>query len=132
VEWDRIVRGRGKTNVGAPQGSPLSRVIFLIWMAPIIEKMDQETRRVWPTLEMELPSYVNDLHLEVHATTREQAKSLDMMTVLNSVDRINNVMGVLLSLSCGTPKKIGWPVVTYPAMRIFGTPNKSLRNKVQY
>jgi len=32
----------------------------------------------------------------------------------------------------GTPKKIGWPVVIYPAVEIFGTPNKSLMNKVQY
>ena len=37
VEWDRKVRGRGSANVGVPQGSPLSPVIFLIWMAPIIE-----------------------------------------------------------------------------------------------
>jgi len=29
LEWDRKVRGKGKTNIGAPQGSPLSPVIFL-------------------------------------------------------------------------------------------------------
>jgi len=90
VEWDGIVRGRGRTNVGALEGSRLSPVIFPIWMAPIIEKMEQEARRVWPTLEMELPSYVDDLHLEVHTTTREEGKGLDMMTVLNSVDGIIN------------------------------------------
>ena len=33
---------------------------------------------------------------------------------------------------CGTTKKIGQPVVTYAATEIFGTPNKSLRNEVQY
>jgi len=30
MEWDRKVRGRGRTNVGAPQGSPVSPVLFLI------------------------------------------------------------------------------------------------------
>ena len=30
VEWDGIVRGKGRTNVGTPQESPISPVIFLI------------------------------------------------------------------------------------------------------
>jgi len=90
VEWDGIVRGKGRTNVGAPQGSPLSPLIFLIWMAPIIEKMEEEVRRVWPTLEIKLRSHVDDLHLGVHTTTREQARGLDVMTVLNNVDGIIN------------------------------------------
>ena len=42
-----------------------------------------------------------------------------------------HVTRVILSLSYGTPKKIGWLVVAYPATEIFGTPNKFLRNKVQ-
>jgi len=59
-------------------------------MAPIIEKIEEEARRVWPTLELELPSYVDDLHLEVHTTTWEQARGLNIMTVLNRVDGIVN------------------------------------------
>jgi len=61
-----------------------------MWMAPIIEKMKQKARRVWPTLEMELPSYVDDLHLRVYTTTREQAKGLHGMKVLKSVNAIVN------------------------------------------
>jgi len=30
LEWDSKVQGKGKTNIGAPQGSPLSPVIFFI------------------------------------------------------------------------------------------------------
>jgi len=41
LEWDGKVRGKEKTNIGAPQESPLSLVIFLIWMAPIITKMEE-------------------------------------------------------------------------------------------
>ena len=40
MEWDGKVRGKGRTNVGAPQGSPLWPVIFLIYMAPILEEME--------------------------------------------------------------------------------------------
>lgn len=41
IEWDSKVRGNSRTNVGAPQGSPLSPVIFLIYMAPILEDMER-------------------------------------------------------------------------------------------
>ena len=40
MEWDGDIKGRGRTNVGVPQGSPLSPVIFLIFMAPILEEME--------------------------------------------------------------------------------------------
>ena len=36
VSWDGVDRGEGKTNLGVLQGFPLSPVIFLIWMAPIL------------------------------------------------------------------------------------------------
>ena len=41
MECDGKKRGRGKTNIGAPQRSPLSPVIFLIWIAPIITKIEK-------------------------------------------------------------------------------------------
>ena len=40
VSWDGKDRGVGKTNVGVPRGSPVSPVVFLIWMAPILEEME--------------------------------------------------------------------------------------------
>ena len=36
IEWDGKIHGKGRTNVGVPQRSPLSPVIFLIYMAPIL------------------------------------------------------------------------------------------------
>ena len=40
VLWDAKDRGVGKTHIGVPQGSLLSPVVFLIWMAPILEEME--------------------------------------------------------------------------------------------
>jgi len=45
LEWDGKVRGKGKMNIGAPQGSPLSPVIFRIWMPPIITKMEEALKK---------------------------------------------------------------------------------------
>ena len=64
MEKDGKTRGKGKTNLGAPQGSPLSPIIFLIWMAPIIRKMEVAIREV-ALYDNELPSYVNDLHVNI-------------------------------------------------------------------
>jgi len=63
IEWDRRVRGRGRTNIGAPQGSPVLPVLFLIWIAPIITKMETalEGKFAGKRAEIEIPSYVDDL-----------------------------------------------------------------------
>ena len=37
VAWDGGVRGRGAAARGVPQGSPLSLVLFLVFMGPILE-----------------------------------------------------------------------------------------------
>ena len=66
IEWDGKKREQGRTNVRAPQGSPLSPVIFLINMAPILEEMEEDlTRaRLSESLEgvVEIPSYVDDIN----------------------------------------------------------------------
>ena len=99
MEWDGKVRGKGKTNIGAPQGSPLSLVIFLLWMAPIITKMGEALKNRCPTFDLELPSYVDDLHLEVSIWEKIMARGMKMDEVLDEADKIVNKIAVENHLS---------------------------------
>ena len=45
ISWDGKDRGNGRKNIGVPQGSPLSPVVFLMWMAPILEEMERRVRQ---------------------------------------------------------------------------------------
>ena len=60
IEWDGQTRGIGKTNVGVLQGSPLSPVIFLLFMAPILEEMEVKLKEELQT-DIEITSYVDDI-----------------------------------------------------------------------
>ena len=62
VAWDGSVRGRGAATKGVPQGSPLSPVLFLVFMAPILEEMERLMRVEVRRVEVQFPSYVDDLH----------------------------------------------------------------------
>ena len=60
MEWDGVIKGRERTTVGVPQSSPLSPVIFLIFMAPILEEMEAKlTAELIPNIA--IPSYVDDI-----------------------------------------------------------------------
>ena len=63
------MRGRGPANVGVPQGSPLSPVVFLICMAPILEKIEKRMReevgRSQGAVDVEVPSFVDDMSMDV-------------------------------------------------------------------
>jgi len=65
-------------------------MIFLIWMAPIITKMEEALRKHWPTFDLELPSYVEDLHLGVSIWERIGAWGILMEDLLVEADKIVN------------------------------------------
>ena len=54
--------GVGRSMVGVPKGSPLSPVLFLVWMAPILVEMERRICEEVPGVGVEFPSYVDDLH----------------------------------------------------------------------
>ena len=89
IEWDGKTRGRGKKNIGALQGSPLLLVIFLIWMALILEEMEQEVKE-YTVVKVELPSYVDDIYVGLCIWDKIEAKTVDMDLLLTAVDIIIN------------------------------------------
>ena len=45
-----------------PQGSPLSPILFLVFMAPILEQMERRVKEEVGRVDVQFPSYVDDLH----------------------------------------------------------------------
>ena len=95
VSWDGVDREEGKTNLGVLQGSPLSPVIFLIWMAPILEEMAKRIK--WELgVDIDLPSYVDDIHLGIY-DWKNRGKRVEEMGEDNNaaeelIERANRVL----------------------------------------
>lgn len=70
VSWDGKVRGVGASSNGVPQGSPLSLVLFLVWMAPILREMERHVVEEVSGVGLEFPSYVDDLHCRLYVGWR--------------------------------------------------------------
>ena len=70
VSWDGRVRGVGRLSTGVPQGSPLSPVLFLVWMAPILTEMERRIKEEVPGVGVEFPSYVDNLHCGLYEDGR--------------------------------------------------------------
>ena len=85
MEWDGKMRGKGKTNVEALQGSPLSLVVYLIFMAPILQVMDIRVKEA-TNLDMELPSYVDD----ILASITDKRGRKNMGQIIDQVDKVVN------------------------------------------
>ena len=69
--------------MGVPQGSPLSPVVFLIYMAPILEDMKQQFSEA-TGLDIEVPSYVDD----IMACILDREGVENMKGVLKEVDKV--------------------------------------------
>ena len=70
VSWDGKVRGVGSSSMGVPQGSLLSPVLFLVWMAPILREMERRVVEKVPGVGVEFPSYVDDLYCGLYVRGR--------------------------------------------------------------
>ena len=98
VEWDGTVWGRGSANVGVPQGSPLSPEVFLIWMAPILEKMERKLKEgagggagvagANAEVDFEVPSFVDDMCIDIISREGINNNNTDMQLMETNVKRI--------------------------------------------
>jgi len=88
MKWDERVRERGRTNIGVPQGSPVSPVLFLIWIAPIITKIETalEGKFAGKRAEIEMPSYVNDLQGGIYIWEPDMTKRCNMGAMLEEAN----------------------------------------------
>ena len=62
VAWDGKVRGKREATKGVPQGSTLPPVLFLVYMASILEEMECRVKEEVGRVAVQFPSYVGDLH----------------------------------------------------------------------
>ena len=91
VAWDGGVRGRGVATKGVPQGSPLSPVLFLVFMAPILEEMERRVKEEVGRVEVLFPSYVDDLHCglyDIRGAEGEEVKRERMQYLVTRVQRV--------------------------------------------
>ena len=70
VAWDSRVRGRGSVTKEVLQGSPLSPVLFLVYMAPILEVMERRVKEEVGRGKMCFPSYGDDRHCGLYNSRR--------------------------------------------------------------
>ena len=91
VAWDGSVRGRGAAAKGVPHGSPLSPVLFLVFMAPILEDMERPVKEKVGRVEVQFPSYVDDLHCGLYdrrGAGEEEDKRERMQDLIARVQRV--------------------------------------------
>ena len=87
VVWNGTVKGREQTGNGVPKGSPLSPVLFWIWMAPIMEDLERKVS-VLMRREVEVFSYIDDIHIRVYGRAHGEEEEHG-----GCVGRVDEVMG---------------------------------------
>ena len=91
LAWDGKVRGRGAATKGVPQGSPLSPVLFLVYMAPILEVMEKRVQEEVGRITVRFPSYMDDLHCGLYdrrAAEHELGKHERMQPLITRTRRV--------------------------------------------
>lgn len=91
VAWNGKVRGRGAAARGVAQGSPLSPVLFLVYMAPTLEEMERSMQEEVERVAICFPSDVDDLHCGLYdrrVVGDEREKREVMQDLVTHVQRV--------------------------------------------
>ena len=91
VAWDGSVRGKGAATKGVPQGSPVFPVLFLVFMAPILEEMERRVKEEVGKVDVQFPSYVDNLHCGQYdkwVAGEEEDKRERMQDLVTRVQRV--------------------------------------------
>ena len=91
VAWDGGVRGRSAAAKGVPQGSPRSPVLYMMFMALILEEMERRVKEEVGRVDVQFPSYVDDLHCGLYdrqGTGEEGVKRERMQDLVASVQLV--------------------------------------------
>lgn len=73
VSWDGKIRRVGRSTKGVLQGSPLSPVLFLVWISHILREMNRRIAEELSKVGVEFPSHVDNLHCSLYAGHRALA-----------------------------------------------------------
>ena len=76
---------------GVLQGSLLSPVVFLVFMAPILEEMERRVKEEVGRVDVQFPSYVDDLRCRLYdrrGTGGEEVKREKMQDLVARVQRV--------------------------------------------
>ena len=98
---------------GVPQGSPLSPVLFLVFMAPILEEMERRLKEEVGMVEVQFPSYVDDLHCGLYDMRGAEEEEVIRERMQDLVARVQRVVAEVaaeqeLPLAADKEESIVW------------------------
>ena len=105
ASWDGKVREVRSSSKGVPQGSPLSPVLFLVWMALILTEMERRVVGEVPGVGVEFPSYVDDLHCGLYIGRRSvwSLAGIDRRERMGDIlDKVSRILKEVAG-ACGLP-----------------------------
>ena len=108
VAWDGAMRGRGAATKAVPRGSLLPAVLFLVFMAPILEDMERRVKEQVGRVEVQFPYYVDDLHCgpyDIRGAEEEEVKRERMQDLVVKVQRVVTEVAAEQELSLAADKE---------------------------